>query len=183
MTHVDELEVIAYSSVSGQMVPTTVSPIFRVKNTDSVLYPEKIDEEGYVVGWFDPYERFLEHSKRGCYTLIIPVFQAKKNHILWIDQKMNPCYEEIEIAEKHLKDIYEMNIGIAFEAIESGEYERAIYHSGLALCSDDRRAESKAIKYFCNGELGQRNSIWPRLCTDDKELNEFWKVVNQLKEQ
>ena len=158
------LDVIGYAtSLSEAMVPTIVTPVFRLRDDpETFLFPPFVIHCGQVcdgsMGSAEEFERFAARRK---VTTIPDPFCAQRDHELWIDADMAPQYDPIDVADEKLGKISSDHINAAKLALKKGAVEEADQLAGVALCADDRLLEPLAIPAAASRHQGH---------TDDVEL-------------
>lgn len=158
----NELDVIGYAtSLSEQMVPTTVAPVFaRRADPDKVLFPPFVISSGYVCnGSLGSIEEFECFAARGQVTGIQPRLPAQPDHELWIDADMMPHYDPIDVANETLGKIATDHIDAAKVALKQGYLDKADHLAGVALCADDRRLEPLAIRAAIRQRQGRTTAV------------------------
>lgn len=105
--HLVNLEVVGYvDKLNERLVPTPVPPAFRVKGSDRMFMPPMRIRgwcvESHILGYRDDFDRAV---RRGNATAIEPI-QACPNHVLWVDEKLEPRYESLERYEQRWQEIY-----------------------------------------------------------------------------
>jgi len=156
------LDVVGYAtSLSEAMVPTIVTPVFRVRGDEGrPLFPPFVIHCGQVcdgtLGTAKEFERFAED---GDITEITPPIPAQANYELWIDADMVPQYDPIDVANETLGKIAAEHINSAELALQRGAVEEADRLAGVALCADDRRLEPLAIRAAIRHRQGREGAV------------------------
>ena len=178
-----DCDIVGYStSLSKDMVPTTVCPIFCYRPDGRIIFPSfYLDGELHGHDCYSRKEVEEMFLRREC-TAIVPPFEAKHNYQLWIDSDMVPHYEPIGTVLANLTSFYEECIEKGVKALHKGEFEKADYYAGLALCARDNRVESLSLRYVVRGLQGRSTTIYPLLVHDDRK-SDFDRFVEIYKKE
>jgi hypothetical protein len=115
---------------------------------------------GVIQGGFPCLQRELdEWAQRGKVTLIEPALPARTDYEVWVDEAMRPHYGPIKEVWEFLNAFCDNCIKEGTKALRNGDFEKADHYAGLALCANDRRVESLAIRYIVRGYQGKGTSL------------------------
>jgi hypothetical protein len=156
------LDVVGYAtSLSEAMVPTIVTPVFRLRNSPgAILFPPFAIHCGQVCdGALGTAEEFGRFANEGDVTALEAPIAAARDHELWIDANMMPHYEPIEEADETLGSMAADHISRAKLALQQGDLDEADRLAGIALCADDRRLEPLAIRAAIRRRQGREGAV------------------------
>jgi len=158
----EDLEIVGYADTLDEaVVPQVVPPIFhRKEGADEYLLPpfrlSGSQVERAVVGRKIDFESAVH---RGQATPLERPLEARPDHELWIDQKLEPHYEPAKKARRSLGKIARQQIRQAHEALAAGLLDDALFHSQAALSADDGSLDAILIKAIVYSRRHQDNRV------------------------
>jgi hypothetical protein len=143
----DELEIIGYTDCRApDLVPSIVPATYRHKATGMLIFaPFKFPDKKHISGYLGNFMEF--HSMVADYraTWINQPLEAKPNHLLFLDDSMEPNYLPKRKAINWLEDFAKKNMEFAQIEANKGNIKAALYLLDQALCASSPSYEDHAV--------------------------------------
>jgi len=153
------LVVVGYATkLSTTMVPTIVTPIFRLKHDEDqyLMPPFKIYEGRVHGGWIISHEECKKLSEREEITILEPILiQARDRHDLWIDDRHRPHYEPVAEVAHNLRMLAKESLIEAEKLLFKNELDEAERKASAARSADPQLVDSLAIKAAIRRHKGE----------------------------
>lgn len=143
------LDVIGYADrISEETAPAVVPPIYASRDDPAlvIMPPFTLTDAAVsfqVPGTTDDLERAVRLGKA---TKLSEPFDAKPNHILWVDSQATPRYRPLIEVREVLRKLARDELDAARQAISLNDLDQALKHTGAAIAADDRYVQAYAMK-------------------------------------
>ncbi|MCK5805328.1 MAG: hypothetical protein KAI66_21035, partial [Lentisphaeria bacterium] len=117
---IESLEVVGYAtSLSEAMVPTLVTPVFRIREKpETIVFPPFVIHQGLVRdGTAGTAEELGQFVSKGDITLLPQPCPAQAVYELWVDDSITAHYEPMDDVDRKLGEIAERSMKDAVHAL------------------------------------------------------------------
>ncbi|MCP3959890.1 MAG: hypothetical protein GY719_18760 [bacterium] len=165
------LEIIGYAdSLSRSLVPQVVPPVFRlVDEPERILMPPFRIMGDRVTAAASGCEADFERAvKRGQATRFEVAVPARPAFRLWIDEALEPHYEDADKVSRALLQLAHKRARKAQEALAGGRLAEASRHAQAAIAADDGCLNAILVKALVHQLEGDHDSV--EILTEIAEL-------------